>query len=177
MEYCTHIEISEGIRLDLFTETCFRVRISRLGEERFPVHYEIPFAVGHTQAWATVNYTADDRSDSTMVAVRTAKLCIYVRKNTGRFMVYSLDGVRLYPVEAPKFGMFANHCVVFDAASHFNEYSACSRYCHWFYNPETGLYDIPLAEDKLFDTYFLWGENYKDCYRQYNELVGAEPML
>lgn len=66
---------------------------------------------------------------------------------------------------------------MFDAASYFNEYSACSRYCHWFYNPDTGRYDIPLAEDKLFDTYFLWGENYRDCYRQYNELVGAEPML
>ena len=177
MEYCTHIEISEGIRLDLFTDTCFRVRVSHLAEEAFPERFEIPFAVGHTENWVHVNYTADCDSDSTMVGICTAKLRIYVRKNTGRFMVYSSDGTRLYPVEAPKFGMFCNHCIVFDAASYFNEYSACSRYCHWFYDRETGRYDIPLAEDKLFDTYFLWGENYKDCYRQYNELVGAEPML
>lgn len=177
MKYCTHIEISEGIRLDLFTDTCFRIRVSSLAEEPFPEQFEIPFAVGHTEAWKEVSHTADYQSDSTMVAVCTAKLCIYVRKNTGRFMVFSADGTRLYPVDAPKFGMFANHCVVFDAASYFNEYSACSRYCHWFYNRETGLYDIPLAEDKLLDTYFLWGESYKDCYGQYNELIGAEPML
>lgn len=177
VEYCTHITIREDLRLDLFADTIFRVRKSDLEGEPFPPQYEIPFAVGRTIPWETVKYEADDTSDSTMVAVRTAKLVIYVRKDNGNFMVETPEGKRLYPEAAPRYGMFKNHCIVFDAASFWGEESNCSRFSHWFYREETSLYDVLLKEDKLLDTFFIYGETYREGYRLFRELTGAEPML
>ena len=177
MKYCTTILISEHIRLDLFTAEMFRVRVSELPGEKFPEKYEIPFAVGRTSPWEAVEYRADGETDSTMVAVRTEKFVVYVRKDTGAFMVETLQGRRLYPEVAPRYGMFKNHCILFDAASFWKEESSCSRYSHWFYRRETGRYDILLKEDALLDTYFIRAETYQKGYALLNELVGAEPML
>ena len=177
MQYCTTILISEHIRLDLFTAEMFRVRVSELPGEKFPEKYEIPFAVGRTSPWEAVEYRADGETDSTMVAVRTEKFVVYVRKDTGAFMVETLQGRRLYPEAAPRYGMFKNHCILFDAASFWKEESSCSRYSHWFYRRETGRYDILLKEDALLDIYFIRAETYQKGYALLNELVGAEPML
>lgn len=177
MKYCTTILISEHIRLDLFTAEMFRVRVSALPGEKFPEKYEIPFAVGRTSPWEAVEYRADGETDSTMVAVRTEKFVVYVRKDTGTFMVETLQGRRLHPEAAPRYGMFKNHCILFDAASFWKEESSCSRYSHWFYRRETGRYDILLKEDALLDTYFIRAETYQKGYALLNELVGAEPML
>lgn len=176
MSYCTNILVTENIRIDLFTDTAFRVRISTLEGEAFPPQYEIPFAVGKTTPWKPVAYTADTK-DSSMLAVRTASLVIYVRKENGTFMVERADGLRLYPKAAPKYGMFLNHCIVFDSANFHCEPTVCSRYAHWFYSEESGLYDVHLAEDAILDTFFIWGERYRSGYAQFNELVGAEPLL
>ena len=95
MKYCTTVPISERIRLDLFTAEMFRVRVSALPGEKFPESYEIPFAVGRTSPWDAVEYHADGKTDSTMVAVCTKKFIVYVRKDTGTFMVETLQGRRL----------------------------------------------------------------------------------
>lgn len=176
MDYCTKVFVTENIRLDLFTDTAFRVRISSLEGEAFPPQYDIPFAVGKTTPWKPVAYTTDTK-DSSMLAVITKSLRIYVRKENGTFLVERADGKRLYPEAAPKYGMFLNHCIVFDSASFHGEPSLCSRFSHWFYSEGSGLYDVHLAEDALFDTYFIYGESYRSGYAQFNELVGAEPLL
>lgn len=73
--------------------------------------------------------------------------------------------------------MFVNKCIVFDSASFFGEYSGCSRYAHAFYDKNTGEYSEMLDSDSLYDVFFIAGETYKDCYAQFNALVGAEPLL
>ena len=177
MQHRTTIPISDHIRLDLFTAQMFRRPVSALPAVTFPEKYEIPFAVGRTSPWEAVEYRADGETDSTMVAVRTEKFVVYVRKDTGTFMVETLQGRRLYPEAAPRYGMFKNHCILFDAASFWKEESSSSRYSHWFYRRETGRYDILLKEDALLDTYFIRAETYQNGYALLNELVGAEPML
>ena len=175
--YCTQIQISERIRVDLFTSQSFRVRRSWLEGDPFPRKYEIPFAVGATQPWQAVPFTSDAFSDNTMVRIETDVLVIYVRVDTGRFMVYRRDGTRLYPTDDEKYGMFVNHCIVFDSASFHNEYSSCSRFAHWFYNAHSGEYSVHLSGDELLDVFFIYGETYAEGYRLFSALVGAEPLL
>ncbi|NJP41522.1 DUF5110 domain-containing protein [Oscillospiraceae bacterium HV4-5-C5C] len=176
-DYCTSVRIDDHIRLDLFTPGMFRVRQSQIQPDPFPDRYEIPFAVGHTENWDAVACTVDRRTDSTMVQIRTLALAIYCRLDTASFIVEDLCGRRLYPEAAPQFGMFVNHCIVFDSASFHQEPTHCSRYSHWFYNPETGLYDINLGQDLLLETFFIWSATYQGAYQLFNCLVGAEPLL
>ena len=93
----THIAVDDKIRLDLFTAESFRVRLSSLNGEPFPEQFEIPFAVGKVTPWESVPYEADRMTDSTMVVIKTEKLVIYVRKDSGSFMVETPNGKRLYP--------------------------------------------------------------------------------
>ncbi len=174
--YCTHIQVTERIRVDLFSPSMFRVRVSDLKAEAFPAQYEIPFAIGHLSPWGEVFYTAE--KVGTNLVIRTDAIVLYCNRTDGRFIVERADnGARLYPSAEPQYGMFLNHCIVFDSANFHKNPTKCSRYCHWFYNFESGLYDISLPEDALFDTYFIYNENYRDAYAQFNTLVGAEPML
>ncbi len=175
LSYCTHIEISERIRVDLFSPSMFRIRISDLEGGKFPIQYEIPFAVGHTEAWESVSYTIEKAGANRKIT--TEALVLYCHVQDARFIVETLDGKRLYPSSQPQYGMFLNHCIVFDAASFHKSPTECSRYAHWFYNAETNLYDISLPTDQLFETYFIYNEDYADAYAQFNALVGAEPML
>lgn len=177
--YCTQIRITEKVRLDLFTPTCFRVRKSELGGDAFPEKYEIPFAVGRTAPWQPVPF--DKIEEGCTVAVKTSELVIKLRALDGytgaNFTVYDRDGRRIFPVDAQKYGMFVNKCIVFDSASFFGEYSGCSRYAHAFYDEKTGEYSTMLERDAVFDIFFIYGKTYKDGYAQFNALVGAEPML
>lgn len=175
LSYCTHIEISERIRVDLFSPSMFRIRISDLEGEKFPAQYEIPFAVGHTDPWEDVSYTVEKVGANRKIT--TDALVLYCHSQDARFIVEKLDGERLYPSAQPQYGMFLNHCIVFDAANFHKNPTECSRYAHWFYNPETNLYDISLPRDQLNETYFIYNEDYADAYAQFNALVGAEPML
>lgn len=178
-KYCTQIHITEKVRLDLFTGSSFRVRTSKLNRCAFPERYEIPFAVGKTKPWKSVKY--EKSINGCTVIVKTATLIIKLRALDGymgaNFSVYDVNGERLYPVDAPKYGMFINKCIVFDSASFFNEYSGCSRYAHAFYDNTKGEYSIMLDKDAILDIFFIYGKTYKDGYAKFNELVGAEPLL
>lgn len=177
--YCTHIDINEKTRLDLFTSSCFRVRYSDLEGEKFPEKYEIPFAVGKVTNWDAVWY--EEESEGCTKTVKTKELTIKLRSTVGYngigFLVYDKEGKRLFPVDEPKYGMFVNKCIVFDSASFFGEYSGCSRYAHAFYDKESGEYSRMLPKDALLDLFFIHGNTYKQCYAMFNELVGAEPLL
>lgn len=173
--YCTHIQISEHTRLDLFTSSMFRFRNSNLSGERFPEKYEIPFAVGHTDPWEPVTYSVTETD--LHIVVHTEKLAIYCWKSGSKFLVNDLNGNRLHPSTEPAYGLFRNGCMIFDSAGALLEPTQYSRYCHWFYNPETGLYDHYLGEDLLKDVFFIWAEQYAGVFEQFNRLVGPEPML
>ena len=74
--------------------------------------------------------------------------------------------------------MFKDGYTVFDNASSFDERNKNSRFSHWFYNPVSRRYtDIYLAEDLIFDKYFIYGPDYNSLFSQFNELVGPEPLL
>lgn len=176
-DYCTKIFINDSVRMDLFTPSSFRVReVART--ELFDKKYEIPFAVGHTEPWEKVDFAEEEKDG--VKTITTDKIIIKIR--TGRYtrdsvLIFDKSGRRLYPVDEPKYGMFVNKCVVFDSASFFREYNRCSRYAHKFYNLQTGLYDINLEEDEIYDTFFVCGDTYKKAYALFSELVGREPML
>lgn len=101
--YCTHVRVSESVRLDLFTPTCFRVRQSRLGGEKFPDKYEIPFAVGRTEPWDGVDY--EEIEEPCAKSVKTSYLTIEVRSTDGYrgtgFVVYDRHGKRIFPFARP----------------------------------------------------------------------------
>lgn len=178
-DYCTHIKVTDNVRLDLFTPSCFRLRVSELDGDKFPDKYEIPFAVGKIDAWGGVPY--EETNEGCIKAIKTDELIIKLRSIDGYngigFIVYDSDEKRLFPVDAPKYGMFVNKCIVFDSASFFGEYSGCSRFAHAFYDKETGEYSQMLVEDALLDIFFIYGKTYKRGYDLFNTLVGAEPLL
>ncbi|MBO5295758.1 MAG: glycoside hydrolase family 31 protein [Clostridia bacterium] len=175
--YCTGVMITDRIRLDLFTEQSFRIRYSKLEGEPFPEEFEIPFAIGKTTPWEPVEYTVDYNSVVRAVTVKTKKLVIYCRTDRENFIVDTPTGERLFPEDVPVYGMFRNHCIVFDSANFHLVETTCSRYAHWFYNPETGIYDRNIATDSMMDVFFIWAPTYREGYAMFNELVGAEPML
>ncbi|HOV69742.1 MAG TPA: glycoside hydrolase family 31 protein, partial [Clostridia bacterium] len=175
--YCTSIGIADHIRIDLFTPSAFRVRTSRLAGEKFPEKYEIPFAIGHTEPWDTVEYTLDNSYKGVPV-VRTSRLEIHYIVHSQRMHIFDkISGEMIYPSTAPQYGMFKNKCILFDSASFHMENNQNSRYCHWFYNHETGEYDIYLKDDLLKDIYFIYGKDYREAFDLFNKLVGPEPML
>lgn len=174
VSYSTQISISDNIRLDLFTPHMFRVRISYLHGDKFPGEYEIPFAIGKTDSWAPVPYTI--RETDLHRVITTDALEIYCWKSFCKILVNDRSGNRLYPSTEPVYGLFQNHCAVFDSASVLTEPNENSRYCHWFYNHQTKRYDIFLKEDVLKDIFFIWTPDYPSAFRLFNTLVGAEPM-
>ncbi len=174
MCYCTQIEVIPGIRVDLFTPTMFRIRRSSLKNNPFPEEYEIPFTIGHTTPWEPVAHTVCQKGSPTII--RTEALQITCWKEKWRLHVEDIQGNRLYPSTESTYGLFQNHCAVFDSATVLSEPNECSRYSHWFYNHETKRYDIFLEEDAMYDVYFLWGKDYPAAFQQLNTLIGPEPM-
>ena len=84
----------------------------------------------------------------------------------------------IYPSDGPIHGMFRDGYTVFDSASAFGERNNNSRYAHWFFDRSTGRYvDTYLAEDLIFDEYFIYGPDYESLFAQLNALVGPEPVL
>lgn len=179
MDYCTHIKVTENTRLDLFTSSCFRFRISSLNGEKFPDKYEIPFAIGKVTNWDSVLYKEEQQGNTKIIT--TDDIIIKLRTADGYkgmgFFVCDKNGNQLFPVEQPKYGMFINKCILFDSASFFGDYSWCSRYAHAFYDKKTGEYSRMLPQDKIMDIFFIYGETYKQSYKTFNTLVGAEPLL
>ena len=92
--YCTHVPLMARMRLDLFTERAFRLRLSRMqGDDPFPPAYEIPFAVGKHTHWLPVPFTRTETDED--VVVTTAVLCIRFAKFDFRFTVWTADAASL----------------------------------------------------------------------------------
>lgn len=184
--YCTHVPVQERLRVDLFTERAFRLRLSRLeGQDHFPPAYEIPFAVGRHENWAPVPFTRTE--DAEEVVISTAVLQIRVSKFDFRLTVWTADGARrICPSGGTVHGMFKDGYTLFDAASAFNEDNLNDRNGHWFYNPETGRYcDTYLAPssensehrwNEIHDQFFIYGPDYPTLFAQMNALIGPEPL-
>ena len=184
--YCTHVPLMARMRLDLFTERAFRLRLSRMqGDDPFPPAYEIPFAVGKHTHWAPVPFTRTETDEE--VVVTTSVLCIRFAKFDFRFTVWTADGSqRIYPSGGPVYGMFKDGYTLFDSASAFGEDNLNDSNAHWFFNPETGRYcDTYLAPssensehrwDEIHDQFFIYGPDYPTLFAQMNELVGPEPL-
>ena len=174
--YSTAIRLCESLKVDLYTPTMFRIRLSKLEGEKFPPMYEIPFVIGHLENWPAVPYTK--REDDHYYHIHTGSLQLRIEKTQRNWSVSSADGTRiLYPSNGPVRGLFKDGYSVFDNASAFGEENLNSRYAHWFYSPETGRYcDVYLAEDLIFDEYFIYGPEYEKLFDQVNRLVGPEPL-
>lgn len=182
MSYCTKIYLPNGDRVDLFTPSMFRVRMPKLDTKEIPDIYDIPFAVGKTDDWEEVEYEIVEKTERYYL-IQTSEIKIYVHikwendLKTNKFMVKTLDDVPLYPTGENVYGMFSNKCIAFDSATFFGERTMCDRDSKWFYNKQTGLYDIFLENGEIYDLYFIYAKTYKDGYKKFKTLVGAEPML
>lgn len=174
LPYCTHIDLTTGLRVDLLTATCFRIRKSLLQPEPFPEKYQIPFAIGHTNHWPEVTYKKTMGASG--YEIKTEKLTLRMNFD-GTWRVDNADGREVYPSEEPQYGLFRNGCSVFDSASAFEEDNENSRHAHWFYDPETKSYEnIFLDDDLIKDTFFLYGPGYPELLKQFHELVGSVPI-
>lgn len=180
MAYCTSIDVGAGMRIDLFTPTMFRLRVSTLAGDPFPPRFEIPFAIGRIEPWPPVPHRAWVDTFS-FIETDSLRIRVATDGNEGmNFQVYPAGGGRrLFPLEGcgKGAGLFRDGCSVFDSASAFGEENRNSRYAHWFYNPAARRYDTFLAEDALLDTFFVYGPGYPALFAQVNELVGPEPLL
>lgn len=175
-DYCTSIEISHTIRLDLFSPKMFRIRESKFNGEMFPDVYQIPFAMGKYEKWTKIEYQKTE--DEIFIYISTDDIQIRFFKVNYTWLVWDKAGKKqLYPSNGHVYGMCKDGYALFDAASYHNEENIYSRYSHHFYNPDTKRYDIVLKDNLLMDTYFIYGPDYASIFQQYNDLVGAEPML
>ncbi|MDO5977870.1 TIM-barrel domain-containing protein [Flavivirga spongiicola] len=174
--YATKININESIEVSFYSTTMFRVRYSKIGNNDVSNKFTIPFTIGHTNSWNEIPVSI--KKDGDVYFMHTKKLEIGINIKTRQLTVNDMEsGKSIYPSDGPIYGMFKDGYSLFDSASFFNEKNDNSRYSHWFYNPETELYDIYLEEDVLMDQYFIYGPSYLKIYEQFNQLVGAEPLL
>ncbi|WP_236675828.1 TIM-barrel domain-containing protein [Chryseolinea lacunae] len=175
--YSTKVVLQDSLEVSLYSPTMFRVRISHLKGEKFPVQYDIPFAIGKTTPWKEVTYTKQE--DKNTFTINTGKIVVQIAKRGLSWTVWSVDRKKkLFPSDGPAYGMFKDGYTFFDNASALNESNKNSRFAHWFYNHTTQRYtDVYLEEDVLEDLYFIYGPSYDAIYEQYNTLVGPEPLL
>lgn len=172
--YATKVILNTTIEITYYTNSMFRFRNFDYNIEN--INYRIPFVVGHIDPWEKVEVSVEQKNN--LYLLQTAEIKLEVNLKTSRWKVYDKEsGEILYPSDGPIYGMFKDGYSQFDSASFFNEKNDNSRYSHWFYNTETELYDIFLKEDIIKDEYFIYGPSYKEIYRQFNQLVGPEPLL
>lgn len=176
-EYCTKIYLNDSTEVSLYTEFMFRLRVSKLDQEKFSVKYEIPFLIGKTDNWESVNYEIEKKESITKIS--TSKIVLIYHQDKGIWKVNEkISNRQIYPSDEPVYGMFKNGCAVFDNAGFFNQKNQNSRYSHWFYDKKKKTYtDVFLEEDLIYDQYFIFGPGYEEIFKQFNELVGPEPML
>ncbi len=173
-DYCTSIEITPRLRLDLFNSRAFRVRKSELPGKPFPSEYEIPFAIGHVHVWAQVAYEIG--RTPTSVKVVTSALEIHVTES-GEWSVFTPDARQVYPSTGPIYGLFRDGYILFDSASAHRQPSHCSRHAHWFYSHATGSYVDTFIEAKLLlDEFFIYGPDYPALFRDFHEITGPVPI-
>ncbi len=174
--YVTRVTINQNTEISFYSSTMFRLRYSKLNNDNYKKEYAIPFTIGHTNPWKEVSVSIIQKDN--IYFLHTEKLTVEVNIITKEMTVKQKNsGTQIYPSDGPVYGMFKDGYSMFDSASFFNEKNDNSRYSHWFYNPETQLYDIYLEEDALMDQYFIYGPSYQKIYQQFNQLIGAEPLL
>lgn len=174
--YATKVVINQHTEVSFYTSTMFRLRYSKTGENISKKEYNIPFTIGHTNPWEKVLVNVS--LSGNVYALQTEDLTVKVDVLTRQITIKNKASDKIiYPSDGPVYGMFKDGYTMFDSASFFNEKNDNSRYSHWFYNSETQLYDIYLKEDELMDEYFIYGPSYQKIYHQFNQLVGAEPLL
>lgn len=175
--YATRFIVGENLEITFYTPTMFRIRTSSLTGEKFPKKYNIPFVIGKLNNWPPVNVKISKDDTSNYQVFRTDSLDVRFDPITGEWSVWK-KGKQICPSNGPTYGMFRDGYSLFDNASFFNEVNSNSRYAHWFYNPETKNYtDTYLKEDLIKDNYFIYGPSYAVVYKQFNTLVGPEPLL
>lgn len=176
-DYCTKVYLNDSTEVSLYTESMFRLRVSKLDKEKFAPKYEIPFLIGKIENWSPVNYKTETGKSVTKII--TSKIVITYFQKSGEWKVNEKNrGRQVYPSDEPVYGMFKNGCSVFDNAGFFNQKNQNSRFTHWFYDKDKKTYtDIFIEEDLIFDQYFIFGPGYKEIFEQFNELVGPEPLL
>lgn len=175
--YATKVNLGSGIEISLYTPTMFRFRVSHLKENDDPAKYEVPFLMGRTKTWPEVPFHC--RRDDKFDFIDTAVLEIQVSRSDHSWTVWTEDGQkRIYPSSGATYGIFRDGYTEFDAASAFDQPTVYSRFEHWFYSPATGRYvDTYLAEDLIYDQFFIYGPAYDQLFQQLKDLVGAEPLL
>ena len=176
-KYATEIYVGADVQVSLYTPTMFRVRVSHLAGEKFPDSYEIPFIMGRTIPWAPVEFQR--RLEGGFEVIETSTLQIRISPLDDSWTVWGANGKQqIYPSVGPVYGIFRDGYTVFDAASAFDQKTDYSRFEHWFYNSGTGRYvDTFLADDLIFDRFFIYGPGYDQLFRQLKDLVGPEPLL
>lgn len=174
--YTTKVQLSNSIEVSFYSSTMFQLRYSSMDSNTVPKKYNIPFTIGHTSPWNEIPVSLI--KDGDVYFIHTKRLKVGINIKTRQLTVNDKEIKKnIYPSDGPTYSMFKDGYSLFDSASFFNDKNDNSRYSHWFYNPETELYDIYLDEDKIMDQYFIYGPSYLKIYEQFNQLVGAEPML
>jgi alpha-glucosidase len=175
--YATKVDLGSGIEISFYTPTMFRFRESRLTGSDDPAKYEISFLMGHTNAWPEVPFHL--HQDEKFAYIKTSVLQIRVSRTDHSWTVWTEDGQKqIYPSSGPAYGIFRDGYTEFNAASAFDQPTFYSRFEHWFYSPATGRYvDTYLADDLIYDQFFIYGPGYDQLFRQLKDLVGAEPLL
>lgn len=174
--YATKVYLNDSVEISLYTPTMFRFRISNLDSIKFPDKYEIPFLNGHFEPWKEVGCKFSETEQD--YVIQTEKIHIHVNKNNLEWKITDQDLKQIFPSNGNVHGMFKDGYTIFDNASAFNETNLNSRYTHWFYNNETKSYtDIFVEEELIEDRYFIYGPDYPSLFKQFNLLVGSEPLL
>ncbi len=173
-QYCTSIEITPRLRVDLFNSRAFRVRKSELPGEPFPSDYEIPFAIGHVHDWAPVGYGISRTPTSINVVTRALEIRVV---ESGEWSVFTPEARQVYPSNGPIHGLFRDGYILFDSASAHQQPSNCSRYAHWFYSHTTDSYVDTFIEEKLLlDEFFIYGPDYSALFQGFHEITGPAPI-
>lgn len=174
--YATKVYITDSVEISFYTPTMFRFRTSKMDSLRFSEAYEIPFLNGHFEAWEEVKCSYSETPES--YEIITSQMRLVLNKQTLDWKVFDVKEVQVYPSNGSVYGMFKDGYTRFDNASAFDEFNLNSRYSHWFYNKETKSYtDTYIEEDLIFDDYFIYGPDYENLFKQFNDLVGPEPLL
>ncbi|WP_190809569.1 TIM-barrel domain-containing protein [Flagellimonas sp. S3867] len=174
--YTTKIYLADSVEISWYSPKMFRFRVSKLKGEKFDSKYDIPFLNGHFEPWEKVNCSFQETR--TNYKISTSEIQLDVNKKTLEWKINDLKGNKIYPSKGQVIGMFKDGYSKFDNASAFNEFNLNSRYTHWFYNKDTESYTDTFIKDSLIkDDYFIYGPDYKSIFKQFNELVGPEPLL
>lgn len=174
--YATKVFITDSIEVSFYSPTMFRFRISKLDSIKFPSKYEITFLNGHPERWDIVESSIHETLE--IYQIETSQIKLLINKKNLEWKIFNKKDQQIFPSNGVVYGMFKDGYTVFDNASSFDEINLNSRFSHWFYNDSTKNYTQTfIKEDVISDKYFIYGPDYSNLFKQFNELVGPEPLL